>query len=172
MALDVGLLTGLAAKLVSLGIDGWEAEEKPGWGIEDAKAFEAVLDGIGAFSKLFRAKPESRDPIRSYCELVTVAFGEAWRRHWVYDERLAPAPSAGRFRGWFRGRSASARLLQVRTALLDGNFAQTLGDASQDADVVLIGRLAEPLRSPWYASLWAAFSREPSEPSDLPPLLL
>ena len=164
-------LAGLSAKLIAAGVAGWTAGKAEGWGTDEAKAFQAGLDAVPAFAAFLKAKDRQAAPLQLYCELVTAAFGEAWRRHWAYDERLAPRGSSSGLRAWFLPAKKRERLAQLERRLRMGRFeAVLLGDGGAAGELELLGKLGEPLRSPWYRALWEAFATL-DELDEGPPLL-
>lgn len=173
MPLDVTALAKLTAKLIALGIDAWKAVESSGWDEEDAKAFGSALEVVPAFGGLLKDGGVNRSRLQSYCELVTLAFGEAWRRHWVYDQRLAPKPATSRFQGWFAGKVVRDRRDQLERRLRQSRFEAELGNAAHE-DLALLASIDHPLASPWYRALWESFSRidDTEEAEGLPSLLL
>ena len=98
-------------------------------------------------------------PFAGYTELVTVAFGAAWRRHWLYDDLLAPSLSRSKWRSWFQGKNTREGLRQVRERLTSGNFAASLpGDGDVRAGLELSSYCDNALGSRWYRALWRAFN--------------
>jgi hypothetical protein len=177
MAIEIATLATATAKLIGLGVGAVTAMEHRGWGKDHAKLFGDAIGSIPAFSAVAKGKTDDqRSPLQAYCELVTAAFGEAWRRHWAYDERLAPKASKSRMHAWLTSTTEQARTEQLEQALKSGRFESALEDATPHAEVELLGSLADPITSPWFRAPWAAFWAEDnsgkSADSPLPPLML
>jgi len=175
MAVDVVTLAALTAKLIGIGLSTLKASETPGWGRDEAEAFKGLFESAPELKALIPQRAGAA-PFVAYTELVTVAFGEAWRRHWLYDERLAPSLGRSKWRSWFQGKSTRERLQQVQQRLQRGNFVAALpGEGNARLDLELADYCESALGSPWYRALWQAFN-EPSgdddESDDMPPLLI
>src|SRR5688500_18785279 len=77
-------------KLIYAGVWAWRARH-PGLGEEEMHALSALVDAVGSAQALQGFRPRVEPTLaRAHAELVVAAFGEAFRRHWAGDRRLAP----------------------------------------------------------------------------------
>lgn len=179
MPIDLSLLATALSKTIAVGLSGWTARETAGWGAPEGKLVSDALGATPAFLALWQAKsPTKTSPLQTYCELVSVAFGEAWRRHWVYDERLAPKARRFSVKSWAQSSTVSDRVKQVQEAFRAGRFAEELDRLSDQKELQLLDVISDASNSPWYRALFAAFVEDstPSKTADQapppPPLLL
>jgi uncharacterized protein YjbI with pentapeptide repeats len=148
-------------KLVYAGVWAWRARH-PGVGEEEMHALSALVDAVSSAQALKAARPRP-DPTlaRAHAELVVASFGEAFRRHWAGDRRLAPLSGD------------SPRAKEVETAIeraLDALL--TPGDQPGAAQLGLLDAHADdPLTTPLYRALWRSFSAAP-EAGEEPLLVL
>ncbi|MET0410158.1 MAG: pentapeptide repeat-containing protein [Polyangiaceae bacterium] len=116
------------AKLIGVGVAVWKARAEDGWHAEELEALKEALDTFEHFGEKLGSDPAARPLIEQHCQLVTVAFGEAWRRHWHDDERLAPVRLKSSWRDRFRPRALRERIQQVERALKDAKLERALAD--------------------------------------------
>ena len=156
-ALETTALASLVAKLITAAFDTATAAKTDGWGAEDGKALAGHLETIPLFKAAFQRENGVGAPLQSYCELVSLAFGAAWRAHWAGSELAAPEAPRSKFARLWMSAEKKQRLRQVEQALKAGAFDAALLGGAEVNVIGLLDSLEEPRNSHWYRALWAAF---------------
>jgi uncharacterized protein YjbI with pentapeptide repeats len=134
---------------------------------EQFEALEKIVTAGESVSELTHKKPAAATAAARQLGLIACAFGEAWRRHWAYSEELAPKDLERRWSDYlFESRGDRTRKEYVARALerVVGEL-QTVGDFAGASDITLADRmLGDPVNTPYYRSLWSAFT-DPTDPA-------
>jgi hypothetical protein len=115
--LEVVALVGAVAKPIGVGVAAWKAGAEDGWQPEEFEALKEALTTWADFEPF--GKEADQTLVAQHCQLVTVAFGEAWRRHWHEDVRLAPASLTSSWRDRLRPR----KVRETLRSLLAGHWS-------------------------------------------------
>jgi hypothetical protein len=138
---DVMAAAQALGKLVNLGIALRNAGKRPSDLAGDMQALEALVDAGRALGSFRPPVPSSL--MARHLALVARSFGEARRRHWADDARVL---------------DAQEKEVTARMKLAAVDIARP-GDGTPEKELDPVSALCgDPLRTPYYAALWRAFT--------------
>lgn len=154
--LDLLTVANVLTRFARLGLAAWKVAGGPPLDEREAAAVARFLsDGDRRAGRRSDGRPGLA---LLHFQLVTLAFVEAWRRHWAHDAQLAPALAASRWEAWLG--ATAARRKQVESAMSAAALRLVrLGDLPGAIEREQWGGIGpNPLASDWYRGLWAAFT--------------
>jgi Pentapeptide repeats (8 copies) len=156
---------GALAKLIGLGIKGWQAAESASFDEKDVAAIQGLLETSSSLASL-RAKG-TPTAAAQHTALVARSFGQAVGRHQEFHGKLLLTSGLRRWLGRSDGQRTEEIALRVKTAALR---LQEMGNDPR-GEIDFIRALTNPLDTPYYRRLWEAFS-DPGMtlPGEEPPL--
>jgi hypothetical protein len=178
--MDIGLgeaLKALAA-LFKLGLAGYQMWKEESSFTRQVEVLRDKLDLMGRVWRRPGGDPDRKGVDRELAALhlavVTRCFGQAFGRHWAYNEKLAPEQPGLLARLMKSEEHQRAEQIQVRMRYAANELPVPGNLPAGRQEWELVGSLAgSPLSTPFYKALWRAFSdpRLEAPEEGEPPLL-
>lgn len=156
------------AKLIQLGMKGWNASNSPEFDEKDVAAIQGMLETTASLAQL--RTPATRLAAAQHVALIVRSFGQAVGKHQEFHGRLLLTGALRRFLNRSDRERAEEIELRVKMAAL---HVRELG-LDLRSDLYFVDSLSgSPLNTPFYRRLWQSFSDpQMTLPGETPPLVM
>ena len=154
--MELALAVGTLSKILGAGISAWDAFKTPGFDDKDVAALRAFLDaGSGILGAAM--SPKECEASALHLALITRSFGQAFGRHWAFNKDFVPVGKLSVFmtkEQKHRSAEIEARTRYAAQRLL---VPGELPAGPNELNIVT-SLTGSPLNTPYYRTLWDAFS--------------